>query len=274
MANADHLGPALAHVEPGDPEGLAALFTEQRARLAVVREHRLWHFLGGVPWGFGSTKALLHGLWLQLAAVALFAIALVTAGITRGPWLWSLLVLVLLCLVARHVLLGLPSQKTLTFYRRAVVVPGVVVASAAFSDPAWAHGRCAAVLVPLRPVDPAGFAQLLAGGDRVRAMLDGRTAATADLEPLLAAIKQGIGERRDDDSRIDVPAALGGGEWELAWLFVPVPYLPREKFASRLLFVMLDPERREPGHTRVVQGLLWGNGVERLCEALPLEVRA
>src|SRR5688572_29416457 len=94
MKSGDHLGPALTEVAPNDGEALRALFAEQRARLAVVRANGIWEWLGGVPSGFGSPKAPLHGLYLQLGSIVLVAVALIVAGFTRGPWLWGIVALV------------------------------------------------------------------------------------------------------------------------------------------------------------------------------------
>lgn len=270
MANGDHLGPALAQVEPDDAEAVQAMFAEQRARLAVVREHRIWQWFGGVPWGFGSQKALLHGLWLQLAAVGLFAIGLLVAGFTRGPWLWGVVAAALACLLLRWLVLGLPSRRTVSFYRRATLAPAVVVGAVPDADPSLAHVRCVVALVAPRGLEAAGLRAFVAAGDRLRAMVDGSVEAPGELAGLVAAIRGDLATRRDDGRRIEAPAALGAG-LEVARFFVPLPILPREEFSSRLLFVLLDPRRRGAGSTRVVQSSLWGNGVERLCEAFPWE---
>src|SRR5687768_2870108 len=101
MTKEDHLGPPVRDVSVDDVEQLAAVFAEQRARVAVVRENGIWQWFGGVPQGFGAPSARLHGLYLQFAFVALTAVALVVAGFTRGPWLWGPLALAAACLLAR-----------------------------------------------------------------------------------------------------------------------------------------------------------------------------
>ena len=113
-------------VRLGDDAGLRALFAEQRARLEVVRDNGIWQWLGGVPSGFGHPAAVLYGVYLQIAFVCLVAIALVVAGFTRGRALWVVAGLAASCLLVRAMLLGPATRQTLSFYRSAVQVPGVM----------------------------------------------------------------------------------------------------------------------------------------------------
>ena len=268
------MGPALAAVELDDIEGLRALFAEQRARLAVVRENRIWQWFGGVPSGFGSPKALLHGLYLQFAFIALLPIALIVAGITRGPGLWVILALGASCLLVRSVVLGRPTRKTLRFYRRAVQAPAMVIATAPCSDPALAHLLRATALVAFGAVDGGRLAVLVSAAERLGRMIEGAEPIPDDLAPLVANVRDAMAERVADGSRFEVPASLGVGHCELAYVLVPVPLLPEERFSSRLVFVLCDPTSRAAAHTRIVQSSLWGNGVEKLCDAFPMQVSA
>ncbi len=266
MATGDHLGPALTHVEPDDVEALGALFAEQRARLDVVREHRLFDWIGGASAG----RAALRGIALQLVCVALVAVGLIVAGFTRGPWLWGIFALAASCLAVRAALVGPPTKKALHFCERAVLVPGVVVADVAFADPSLAHVRCAAVVVAPAGLEPSALRAFVAAADRVRSLLADGAVVAEHLQVFVASVKRGLAARVDDGHRIAVPVAIGDG-FELAHIAVPIPLLPREEFSSRLVFVLLDPADRDDGHARIVQSTLWGNGVEQLCERFPRE---
>ncbi|MBL8748977.1 MAG: hypothetical protein JNK78_07445 [Planctomycetes bacterium] len=266
MATGDHLGPALTHVEPDDADALRALFAEQRARLDVVREHRLFEWVGGASPG----RVALTGLTLQLACVGLVAVGLIVAGITRGPWLWGIFAVAAACLAVRAALVGPPTQKALHFCERAVLVPGVVVADVPFADPSLSHLRCAAVMVAPGGVGPAAFAAFVAAADRLRSLLAEDAVVVEHLQAFVGSVRRGLAARVDDGHRIAVPVAIGDG-FELAHLAVPIPLLPRGEFSSRLVFVLLDPAERDAGQARIVQSTLWGNGVEQLCERFPRE---
>lgn len=271
MTNGDHLGPALAQVEPDDGQAVQALFREQRARLDVVRDNGIWEWLGGVPNGFGSPAAPLHAIRLRLAMVALVAIALVMAGFTRGPWLWAALGLAFACGLAAALLVGPASRKTLRFYRRAVQAPAVIVADAPYEGVPAERARCAAVLVAVRSVEPRVLRPLVSAAHRLRRMVAGAEPPPAEVATFVDEVRRGLEARRDDGSRIAVPPLFGSGDWELARVMLPIPFLPRGELSSRLLFVLLDTEQTAPGHTRIVQSELWGRGVERLSEAFPWE---
>lgn len=269
-ASGDHLGPALKAVRLDDDEGLRALFAEQRARLEVVRDNEIWQWFGGVPSGFGRPAAVLHGVYLQIAFVCLCAIALVVAGFTRGPVLWVVAGLAASCLLVRALLLGPPTRQTLSFYRRAVQVPGVIVALA----PAAAGDelRGASVLVAFGVNDAAGLEGLVAAGDRLRRLVEGMETTPRRLASLVAAILRRTTARDHDGRRSAVPSEVGPGTLELAHLRISPYFLPGEKMTSRLLFVLADPEQSTAGHARVVQSSLWGEGAAGLCAALPLEL--
>ena len=266
MQKDDHLGPPLRDVSVDDVAQLAALFAEQRARVAVVREHAIWHWFGGVPQGFGSPRAVLHGVYLQFASVGLAAAALVVAGFTRGPVLWALAGLAALCLAARALVTGGAERRTLRFYHRALLVPAIVVARTRDPEIADLDVPLVFALVQPAPPTPATFAALLQAAARLRRLLDGTELVPAELEPVLARIRAGGSPASYDGSREALPQ-LGEG-LELARLFVPPRYLPDDALSSRLLFVLADPEDRSAGHTRVAQELLWGPGGEALYRAL------
>jgi len=269
--NGDHLGPVLTAVEPHDVEAVRALFAEQRARLAVVQQHRLWDWLGGVPATFAKPTALLHGLWAQLAGLALVGVALVAAGFTRGPVLWALLGAALLCFAFRHIVLVMPSRRAIRFYRRGVIVPAVMVGVVPDADPQFFDVRCVAALVAPDGLPADGMPSFVAAGDRLRRMLDGEEPTPESLQSFVATVRDGLRQRIDDGSRIAVPAELGGDRLELARFWVQISLLPGEELRSRLVFVLLDRTHRGRHATRSVQSSLWGTGVESLCEAFPLE---
>lgn len=270
MKNGPHVGPALRAVALDDVAALQHLFAEQQARLEVVRQHRLWQWFGGMPCGFSSGREVLWGLGLQFAGYACVFAALITAGFTRGPVLWVMLALPVAFALLRAVLVWPPVWKTRRLYERAEQRPAVVVgwAPAAMERANAAHA--VAALVPSKRIDPGQLPALLAAGKRLRRWVRGADSPPADLAAFVESIRRGIAAKTHDDSRVQVPAALGG--YELARLQITPQVLPGEQFASQLLFVFLDPERRSAGHTRQVECSLWGEGVASLCAALPLEV--
>ncbi len=266
------MGPPLHEVAANDEATLRLLLQEQRARMGVVRDHAIWHWLGGVPQGFGSPKAALRGIHLQLAFVAVIAVALVVAGFTRGPVLWGAATLAPLLLLARDFAYGRHVRATVRLYRRAILVPVAIVHRSLDSKlgdlEVW---NVSAVLSPLEP-DPASFRRVLEAGGRLRAMVEGRSEVPGPLAELVSAIRSDTEPARFDGSRIPVPEALGAG-LELARFVVPPRLLPDERLISRLLFVFLDPGNRGAGHTRVAQPLLYGEGGESLCAARPWEAK-
>jgi hypothetical protein len=264
MTKEDRLGPPLRDVAIGDVQALGALFAEQRARLAVVRENASWQWLGGVPAGPRAPRAVLHGLYLQLAFVALAAVALILAGFTRGPWLWAFAALAAACLLARAVILGGPVRRTLRSHHRVLLVPALVVARTDVrADDGVGVPHVHALLQPAPPT-PASFAALLETAARLRRLLAGEESAPADLEPALARVRAGA--TAFDGGREPLPAL--GEAFELARLEVPPLAMPDDALTSRLVFVLVDPETRGPGGVRVAQPLLWGPGGESLYAAL------
>lgn len=271
MKDGPHLGPVLRAVAPGDVQALQDLFAEQAARLDVVRQHRLWQWFGGMPRGFSSGKEVLWGFGLQIAGYLCVFAALIVAGWTRGPVLWVLLLLPVLCALLRVVLVWPPRRRTLRLYENAEQRPAVVVAHdpAALEGPSEAAYAVAA-LVPKRRIAAGELPALLDAGERLRAWVEERVAPPADAVAFVASIRRGIAAKDHDDSRVPVPAALG--DHELARVWITPAVLPGEQLASRLLFLFLHPTDRSRGHTRQVESSLWGGGVEALCAALPLEV--
>ncbi len=266
MPTADHLGPMLREVAPDDAQALEAMFAEQRARVAVVRENFIWHWFGDVPSGFGSPRAQLRGVYLQLAFVALVAAALIVAGFTRGPVLWCVLAAALLCLLVREIVLTRPARATMRLFGRAVLVPAVIVARVRDPGITDIHVPLVFALLSTSPPTAASFAALLATGDRLRQLVDSAEPAPAELAATVAAIRSGAPRAAYDGSRVPV-AALGG--LELARFYVPPGYMPGGELTSRLVFVLADPEARTANSTRVVQTMLWGEGGESLVRALP-----
>jgi hypothetical protein len=270
MAN-DHLGPALRAASLRDAGTLRDLFAEQRARLQVVREHRLWHWFGGVPNGFGSPRAALHGLYLQGAFVLLLVAAIFTAGFTYGIALWSMLGAAFACLLAKSLLLGPPTRRTLQLYARAVPWAGIVVAhDARLADPGDEEERAAVVLATLADPDGQRLPRLVAAAARVRAWLAGSEAPPAACVPSVQAIRDAIAAGRGDGSRVRAPAELGDAAFAIAFVRLSRYHVPQQEVTSRLLFGIADPERSDEGSTRVTHCTLWGNGVEALAAELPL----
>lgn len=269
--NGDHLGPVLTHVQPDDVAAVEALFAEQRARLDVVREHCLWDWLGGVPTSFAKPTAPLHGLWAQLAGLGFLALALFTAGFTRGPVLGALLGAACVSFAVREVVLCMPTRRAVRFLRRSVLVPAVVVGVAPDEDPEQVDVRCVAALVAPNGVSPDAVRSFVAAGDRLRCLVEGVESAPPPTAAFVATIRDGLAARLSDGSRLAVPAELGGDHFELARFFVVLPLLPRTGLHSRLLFVLLDRSHRGANSTRIVQYSVWGSGVEALCAAFPRE---
>jgi hypothetical protein len=273
MVNGDHIGPVLHRIAPADLDSLQALFAEQRARLDVVRSNRIWQWFGGVPDGFGSPKAPVHAVYLQLAFVALVGLTLVVAGCTRGPWLWATGGLAVACPLARALVFGRPVRQTLAFYERAVQMPGILVACAPeLAVPASTQLHCAAVLVARGGADARGLENLIAAGEEVRRWLSGVAAVPDAWRAVVAEVQRGLAAKDHDGSRIAVPDGLPGGAYEIARVRLATAQLPGEALTSRLVFVFADPLTPTPGHARVLHHALWGGGVETLCAALPWEV--
>lgn len=260
---ADHLGPALREVAPDDTNALDALFAEQRARLAVVRDNRIWDWLGDVPSGFGIAAAQLYGVYLQIVFVVAIAATLIVAGFTRGPVLWCVAATAPACLLLRELVLGMPARATLRLFRRGLVVPAAIVARAA--DPRNPELDEPLVLALLRPAPPtaASFRALLAAAEQLRAAASGDAPIPAELAAAVASIRTAAQPAAYDGSRITI-AANG---LELARVFLR--YGPGADPASRVTFVLADPRARGAGSTRMVQPMLWGEGGESLCRALP-----
>ncbi|MBK8099267.1 MAG: hypothetical protein IPK26_19330 [Planctomycetes bacterium] len=266
MATAEHLGPALSSVRLADADAVQALLQEQRARLQVVRDHRIWHWFGGVPSGFGSPGAPLQALYARFAGFALIALALIVAGFTRGPVLWVIAALAGAAFLRAWLVIGPPSRRTLQLFERAVLVPGIVIAyepEATEPDNELLRGVWALVAFDVKSVD--GLQRLDAAATRLRTMLAG----TGGPEAFLQSVRGAIAAKKADGSRIQVPAELGQN-LELARLRVSPNLLPGGVLSSRLLFVFADPQERQAGHSRVLQSSLWGSGVDDLCEDFPL----
>lgn len=270
MNDAAWTGPALRDVRPDDDGAVRALLREQAARLEVVRKDRLWQWFGGVPSGFGHPARDLWSLYCAFAFVALVGLAFVVVGFTRGPVVWVILALAVLCLVARVLLRRGPVQRTLQFYGRAVVAPAVVVA-AERGDPeqgvdANGQPRLRLVLLVSRDVDDAAsLARLVESGRRLRAALH-EDGDTEGLGELLAAIRD---REHYDDTRIDAGAALDRAELQFSeaydWM------LPGDSLRSQLLFVLVDPEDRGPDCARVLSSTFCGDAAESLAAELPWE---
>lgn len=268
MSAQDLLGPPLTEVAPDNEEGLRLLFQEQRARIAFVQQNAAWGWFGGVPFGFGPPQAAMRGVMLSLAVVGAMAVTLVVAGCTRGPVLWSAAGLVPVLFLLRHLLCGRHERATLRFYRRARLLPAVVVARTALpnDDSIW---RATAVLAAREP-DAKSFAALLAAADRLRAHVDGSSAVQA-LAPVVAAIRA-AGPDAFDGRRSPLPRELGN-DLELTRFVLPPVDDGDERHEPRLVFLLAVPDDRRPGHTRAAAAALWGEAGRALCTALPWESR-
>lgn len=265
----EHIGPALSAVHVNDPGSVAALFQEQRARLQVVRDNRIWQWFGGVPSGFGNPKRVLYAVYLRFAAIALSVITLITAGLTRGPVLWIALAACVACLLSAWFLDGPPARRTLRLYRRAVQVPAFVVAhEPEVADPDDREMRVVYALTAFDANSAAGLQRLAAAAAELRSWLAGRP-APGELATFVAALQQDFQARRGDGSRVPVPSVLGPG-LEVARLRIGAILLPEEVLTSALLFVFADPGRRDADHTLMLQSCHWGSGVGTLCAEFPL----
>jgi ribosomal protein S18 acetylase RimI-like enzyme len=273
MTATDCIGPVLTEVAPGDEEGLRLLFQEQRARISFVQQNEQWGWFGGVPFGFGPPLTAMYGLVLALAIVAAMAATLLTAGFTRGPVLWMFAGLVPLLWLLRQVMFGRHVRATLRFYRRARLVPAVIVARTLHTDPpddtVWDVFAVLSKAVP----DAKVFAALVAAGDRLRAGVEGAVELPAALAPVVATIRAGGTAKSFDGSRAPLPRELGDG-LELARVFLPPVTADGKRHESRLVFLLVDPDRRTPGHARACAAALWGDAGVALGAALPFGVQS
>lgn len=258
-------GPALRSVTQNDDAAVRALFAEQRSLLTVVRDNQIWQWLGGVPSGFGNPAAELYSIYCAFAFVVLFAITLIVAGFTRGPALWILFGLAMLCLLARPLLNRTATKKTMALFVRGVQLPAIIVRVAA--EAADDDLERLVVLIGKNVQSSDSLSALVVAGGRIRDYVRYDEETPNDLQPLI----KGIREREAfDGSRSTLPSTVGN-DYELGYLTVNPILLPGETVHSQLLFVFADPNCLDAAHTRVVQCDLWGHGVEGLCNALPLE---
>jgi hypothetical protein len=258
-------GPVLQTVSQNDDAAVRALFAEQQGMLDVVRQNRIWQWLGGVPSGFGSPSVALHTIYLDFAFVGLLATAFIIAGFTQGPVLWIAVGLVFACVVARLMLGGSATKKTLALFECGVQLPAIVLR--AVDDEDDEKLSTVAVLVGMNVKCSDDLRALVVAGGHLRDYVGGDETPPLDLRPLVASIRD---RASHDGSRIDVPSSLGKG-YEVAFLTLNPLMLPGEVVDSQLMFVFADPACRDAEHTRVVQSELWGHGVKGLCDALPLE---
>lgn len=254
-------GPALDSVQFGDDEAIRHLAREQRARLATIREQRIWNWFGGIFAGQPS----LWPFFSSFVFLAIVPVAVIVAGITQGWWLVALVVIAAAS-IAPYVFLFVPRRRRAQrLFETAELRPAIVLtADPELEDPEAARAGSVQVLVG-PPLDGAEALQcLVAAADRVRSALD----ASSDDEAVAAVVdelrrRQG----RTDGSR--VPVAQLGFPCEIASLRVFVDLLPGGCLESRLMFVLAAPDRRDAGSTLQVQTELWGEGVDGLWESLP-----
>lgn len=258
-------GPVLQTVSQNDDAAVQALFAEQRGMLDVVRQNRIWQWLGGVPSGFGSPSAALHSVYLSFAFVGLMASVFIIAGFTQGPVLWAAVVLAFTCLIARPMLCRSATKKTMALFERGVQLPAIVLRASDDADDA--DLSTVAVLVGMNVQSSDDLRALVISGGHLRDYVGGDELPPQGLQPFVQSIRA---RASHDGSRIDVPSSLGK-DYEVAFLTLNPLMLPGEVVDSQLMFVFADPACRDIEHTRVVQSDLWGHGVKGLCDALPLE---
>ncbi|MFT4515598.1 MAG: hypothetical protein ACI89X_004942 [Planctomycetota bacterium] len=257
-------GPALQTVSQNDDAAVRALFAEQRGMLAVVRSNRIWQWLGGVPSGFDSPSAALHNLYLGFGFVGLMATAFIVAGFTQGLVLWIVVGLAFACLIARPLLIGPATKKTVALFESGVQLPAIVLRAADDED---ADESTVAVLVGMNVQSSDDLRALVIAGGHLRDYVGGDETPPQDLKSLVQSIR----EHADfDGTRVSAPSSLGK-DYEVAFVTLNPLMLPGEVVDSQLMFVFADPACRDAEHTRVVQSDLWGHGVAGLCDALPLE---
>tara|TARA_R110002072_G_scaffold174303_3_gene329368 strand:- start:56164 stop:56976 length:813 start_codon:yes stop_codon:yes gene_type:complete len=260
-------GPALKVVSQNDDAAVRALFTEQRGLLEVVRQNRIWQWLGGVPSGFGRPSAGLISLYLAFGFVVLLAVAFFVAGFTQGITLWIVTALAFACLLVRPFVHGSAIKKTLALFECGVLLPAIVVH---VEDKEYTDDdelSVVAVLVGMNVQSSDDLRSLVVAGGRLRDYVDGDELTPRDLKPLVQSIRE---RASHDGGRVAAPSSIGK-DYEIAYLVVNPLLLPGEVVDSQLMFVFADPNRRDADHTRVVQSELWGNGAAGLCNALPLE---
>lgn len=262
-------GPALQAVRVDDAEALRQLRAEQVARLHTVRTHEVWDWFGGLP-GWEICPPAMFG---TIGFLLLVPAAIVAAGCTRGPVLWSIAALAALAILPQ-LFVFLPRRRAvLARYRRADLVPAAVLAAEPeASDPANEKLRGVWALIG-GTMTPDGLRGLVATAQRVQRMVAGTEATPNDLAAFVANVRADATQMRADGSRTPVPGSLGAG-LEYARLHLSPNLLPEGRLTSRLLFAFRDPKNAGPGSTSVLQASLWGEGVDALCAAFPSEVRA
>lgn len=258
-------GPVLKSVSRTDDQAVRALFAEQRSMLSVIRENKIWDWLGGVPSGFGNPKVELYSLYLGIASVALLAIALIVAGFTRGAGLWVTLGLAIACLVVRPLLTGPPTRKTLELFARGEQMPAIVLGIE--EDKEDVDLVNVAVLVGTKVQSADELNALVVAGGRLRDMVGNDEPTPADLQSFVQSVR----EHQDHvGGRVPAPPSIGN-DYDVAFLMFDVMDLPSEEVDSQLLFVFADPQCRDAEYTRIVSPRLWGHGAQSLCDSLPLE---
>jgi len=233
--------------------------------LSVIRENKIWDWLGGVPSGFGNPGVELHSLYLGIASVALMAIALIVAGFTRGAGLWVTFGLVIACLVVRPLLTGPPTRKTLELFGRGEQMPAIVLAVEA--DKEDVDITSVAVLVGTKVESADDLNALVVAGGRVRDMVRNDEPTPADLQSFVREVRD---HEDHDGGRVPAPPSIGK-DYDVAFLTFDAADLPSEEVDSQLLFVFADPQCRDAEYTRIVAPRLWGHGAQSLCDSLPLE---
>lgn len=260
-----HVGPALYELSPDDDEGVRELFAEQRARLEVVRRHEIWDCLGGVR------GASVRWVYLHVASLPAMALALIVAGFTRGPVLWSACALAFGLVLAGSISRHRQRREWIPIYRRGELRPAVVVAfdPKLTSDPVtprWMH-----VLVGMEVGDSAALRRLVGTGDGLRAMVERRADVPGGLVAFVEPLRNVGREHGVDGSRIEAPGSLKAGRAELACIRVNPAALPEERLTSRLFFALVDPTHRGARSTLQVPGEIWGACAVDLCRHFPIE---
>lgn len=262
-------GPALSDIAPDDVDALAALAAEQRARLATIRHERIWAWLGGIP-NYEVCRTALFGI---IAFMLLVPATAITAGFTQGPTPWVMAALTVASVLPYWLCVWPARRQGLRLcWRGELRVAVAVAAEAEACDPHNERLRVLHALVGEPLGSPQQLQNLIADGDRLRAMLDGRMPVPSQLAAFVAAQQELLRKRQVDNSLIEAPLEFGPGR-TYARLWLSPNLLPEECLTSRLLFLYIDPQRRGRHRARSVPAAVWGEGVGSLCAAFPWQVQ-
>lgn len=271
---AENYDAPIVGFEPDDDVSLQALLAEQRARSEIIRRHHLWEWLDGIPLHFVDTTGVERGLYLEMGAMVLSVLAVLTAGFTRGPVLWTLVGACLLCAVVGRWLNTRPIKESLAYYGRSEFAPAAIVAHGAETrgrtkPTYWFHALVRPGLANWRELR-----ELIGAATRLEAILAGREECPRDLKDFVERVGKSPGLELYNSPRIPLPPVRGFEGLELACVISHPKAFPGGRMVSRLAFVLLDTTDRAPWRTLLLRSPLWGTRADELCAHFPLETAA